>query len=124
MLDDLTGSPVLAKDRLLHGQYYIGRCRNATIARWNADDDRFYHWRERFGQDCVEIIIETINYPGDGPFDVFFPVMELPNPKFEIPFDGTKKAEFSGNRDDLYEHHVEMWNGLLSKFRTGKSKDS
>jgi hypothetical protein len=65
--DELTGRPILPKDQLVHGRFYKGRCRNATIARWNADEQRFYHWREKFGR----IFIETIGYPTDDErFDV------------------------------------------------------
>jgi len=56
------------------------------------------------------IYIETIKYPTDETdwfLDVFDVVQELPNPKFEIPFD--ENAEFQGNRDDLYEYTEEMW---------------
>jgi hypothetical protein len=60
--------PKIAKNDLKHGQYYKGRCRNATIARWNAEDERFYHWRQKFG--CR--FIETIKHPEDEKYyDVF-----------------------------------------------------
>src|SRR5450631_2903785 len=52
--------------------------------RWNADQQCFYHWRERF----EHMYIETIKYPTDemAPWwDIFNVVEELPNPKFEIP---------------------------------------
>ena len=81
-------------------------CRNACIARWNAEEQCFYHWREKFER----IYIETIKYPTDEVepwWDVFDVVEELPNPKVEIPFD--EDAEFQGNRDDLYEYTEEMW---------------
>ena len=90
----------------MHGRYYKGRCRNATIARWNADENCFYHWREKFGR----IYIETIKYPTDVVeplWDVFDVVEELPGCRFEIPFDA--EAAFAGNRNDLYEHAEEMW---------------
>ena len=37
-------------------------------------------------------------------FDV---VEDLPNPKFEIPFD--LEATLFGNRNDLYEYDSQMW---------------
>ena len=40
---------IIAKKDLKHGVYYYGTCRNASIARWNADDQLFYHWRNKFG---------------------------------------------------------------------------
>jgi len=63
----------------VHGGYYKGRCRNATVARWNAEEQCFYHWREKFGR----IYIETIKYPTDEQepwWDVFDVVEELCNP--------------------------------------------
>jgi uncharacterized protein (DUF433 family) len=104
--DEITGRPILPRDRLVHGRYYVGRCRNATVARWNADERCFFHWREKFGR----IFVETIKYPTDELepwWDVFDVVTELPNPKFEIPFD--EETVFTGQRDDLFEYHPEMW---------------
>jgi len=107
--DKITGRPILSKDKLVHGGYYKGRCRNATVARWNAEDQCFYHWREKFGR----IYIETIKYPTDEQepwWDVFDVVEELCNPKFEIPFD--EEAAFTANPDELFEHNEEMWTRL------------
>jgi hypothetical protein len=104
--DEFTGRPILPKNQLRHGAFYKGRCRNATVTRWNADENRFHHWREKFGR----IYIETIRYPTDEEeawWDVFDVVEELPNPKFDIPFD--HEAGFTGNRHDLYEFNAEMW---------------
>ncbi len=104
--DDWSGRPILPKDQLKHGLYYKGRCRNATIARWNAEENVFYHWRKKFDR----IYIQTIKYPTDEDepwWDIFFVVEDLPNPKFEIPFDA--EAAFTGNLDDLTEHNAEMW---------------
>jgi len=104
--DEITGRLILPKDRLVHGRLYKGRCRNATVCRWNSDDQCFYHWREKFGR----VYIETIKYPTDEAepwFDVFDVVEELPDPRFEIPFE--QEAVFTGNRDDLYEFNGEMW---------------
>jgi hypothetical protein len=47
--DDYTARIFLSKASLKHPAYYKGRCRNATIARWNKAEQRFYHWREKFG---------------------------------------------------------------------------
>ena len=93
--DEITGRPILPKDQLKHGRFYKGRCRNSTVARWNAEENCFYHWREKFGN----IFIETIKYPTDETepwWDVFDVVEELPKPKFEIPF--SRDATFSGHR--------------------------
>jgi uncharacterized protein (DUF433 family) len=104
--DEITGRPILAKEHLRDGAYYKGRCRNAMVARWNAKEQRFYHWREKFGR----IFVETIKYPtveSEPYWDVFDVVEELPNPKFEIPF--VSDAAFSGNPNDLMEYNEVMW---------------
>ena len=104
--DEFTGRPILAKEYLRDGAYYKGRCRNATVARWNADEQCFYHWRKKFDR----IYIQTIKYPTDETdwfLDVFEVVQELPNPRFEILFD--LDATFTGSLDDLIEYNVEMW---------------
>ncbi|MGD0670385.1 MAG: DUF433 domain-containing protein [Bryobacteraceae bacterium] len=104
--DEFTGRPILSKEALKEGHYYKGRCRNATTARWNAQENCFYYWQEKFGR----IFIETIRFPTDAEeawWDVFDVVEELPNPKVEIPFD--KEAVFCGNPDELYEYNIEMW---------------
>ena len=102
--DEHTGRAILPKTDLVDGTYYVGRCRNATIARWSAAHDSFFHWRIKFDR----IFVEDIKHPVDeNYFDVFRPVRELPTPKFEIPFDVW--ARFDGNVEDLQEHDHEMW---------------
>lgn len=60
--------PKIPKEQLVHGEYYFGRCRNANIARWNADKQLFYHWRTKF----TFTFIEAISCPEDeARFDVF-----------------------------------------------------
>lgn len=45
--------PVIPKAELEVGAYYKGRCRNATVARWNGKV--FIHWRFKFTQFLEEI---------------------------------------------------------------------
>jgi hypothetical protein len=102
--DERTGRALLQKPALVDGTYYVGRCRNATIARWSATHDCFFHWRIKFDR----VFVEEIKHPVDEAYyDVFRPVRELASPKFEIPFDAW--ARFDGNVDDLSEHDHEMW---------------
>jgi uncharacterized protein (DUF433 family) len=104
--DEITGRPVLPKNQLVHGKYYRGRCRHSTVARWNNDEQCFYHWREKI----TFVYMETIKYPTDEEepwWDCFDVVEELPVCKIDIPFDCD--AVFMGNRDDLFEFHEEMW---------------
>ena len=106
--DAITGRPTLPKSELRDRAYYKGRCRNATVARWNADEQLFYHWREKFGN----IFIETIKYPTDEEepwWDVFFVGEVLEAAKFEIPFD--HDAAFEGDPSDLDAFQDEMWLG-------------
>lgn len=75
--------PVIKKEDLKHGVYYIGRCRNATMARWNADEQQFYHFRTKFGHK----FIENIKCPEDEKvYDVFIAEEICDNPEYEIPF--------------------------------------
>ena len=61
-------TPIIKKENLIHGEYYEGRCRNANVARWNAETGFFYHWRNKFGNEYVE----AIHCPEDDEmFDVF-----------------------------------------------------
>jgi len=54
------------KSRLIPGEYYAGRCRNATVARW--DGKKFWYWRVKFGSR----FLESIHHPDDDQtFDVF-----------------------------------------------------
>jgi len=79
--------PIIPKNQLVHGAYYRGSCRNASIARWNREEQRFYHWRFKFGN----TFIETIKCPeDDGYYDVFIAEapIELPEVDKVIPFKG------------------------------------
>ncbi len=61
-------TPKIKKAELVHGAYYRGRCRNATIARWNGQAQFFVHWRAKYGMRYLE----TIHCPEDDDhYDVF-----------------------------------------------------
>ncbi|HET8688686.1 MAG TPA: hypothetical protein VFM18_18885 [Methanosarcina sp.] len=77
-------TPKIQKENLEHGAYYKGRCRNASIARWNGETELFYHWRTKFGQR----FIEEIRCPEDEQhYDVFVTEEKIePEEGFEIPF--------------------------------------
>lgn len=77
---------MIAKENLIDGAYYIGKCRNATCARWSTKHQKFFHWRSKYGQSFVE----TIKHPeDDAVYDVFKPLKMLgPNTRgtyTEIP---------------------------------------
>lgn len=79
----------ICKESLVHGTYYYGRCRNASIARWDGVKQVFVHWRQKFGA----IFLEEIHCREDElRFDVFDPWVRLedsfslnPIPISELP---------------------------------------
>jgi len=76
--------PVIPKADLVHGEYYWGRCRNASIARWNGDEQQFYYWRTKFGHKYIE----TIKAPEDEQrYDVFIAEHIVDFGTAEIPFE-------------------------------------
>lgn len=59
---------------LIHGAYYKGRCRNASVARWDNTCGVFIHWRTKFG----DRFLEEIRHPQDeNRYDVFIVEEEL-----------------------------------------------
>ncbi len=78
----------IKKEDLKHGHYYRGRCRNASVARWNAERQCFVHWRTKFGS----TFLEEIKCPEDEQYyDVFVTYEDLTEAHQtvkEIPLDG------------------------------------
>ena len=75
-------TPKIPKKDLIHGAYYKGRCRNSNEARWNAELEKFVHWRTKFGHTFTE---EICHPEDDKHFDVFV-VEAVCEPTKEIPF--------------------------------------
>lgn len=76
---------LLKKEQLEHGKYYIGACRNARVARWNAAEQTFRHVRHKFGN----VFEEDIPHPADcNGFDVFACVEETTPTTSEIVTEG------------------------------------
>lgn len=61
---------MIKKKDLVDGAYYLGKCRNATVARWHQANNKFYHNRTKFGQRFLEEINHFEDFQG---FDVFEP---------------------------------------------------
>jgi hypothetical protein len=102
--DEWTHRRLLPKAALRDGAYYVGRCRNASVARWNDRQQCFYHWRGKLGR----IYIKKIKHPVDeAEFDVFRVLEELTDPKFEIPFN--VRARFRGDQASLIEFNERVW---------------
>jgi hypothetical protein len=75
---------MIAKSELVHGFYYLGYCRNARIARWNAERNVFIYRRNIAGN----TILEEINHPEDtNEHDVFVPELLCDAPTKSIPLD-------------------------------------
>ncbi len=88
-------SPFLAKHTLIVGHYYVGKCRNANVARW--DGERFWHWRLKFGT----IFTESIQHREDEPyFDVFDPMAHVQEHEVaEIPMQETTLSKWQALSD-------------------------
>lgn len=73
---------LLKQSSFEHGKYYYGKCRNARVARYNTETNRFIYMREKFGR----VFPETIGHiENDDGFDIFEPCGEYLSPPFEIP---------------------------------------
>lgn len=74
----------IPKIDLEHGAYYSGHCRNASVARWDANNNCFVYWRKKFGHTFKE----EIRHPEDDKhFDVFVVESKLESVEYEIPLD-------------------------------------
>lgn len=74
----------MKKTEMEHGKYYRGRCRNATVARWNGEEGRFYHFRRKFGFTYVECINHEDDFDG---YDTFIVEAECEPTDPPIPFE-------------------------------------
>lgn len=73
---------VIPKADMAHGTYYKGFCRNARVARWDATNNLFVHWRSKFD----DVYLETILHADDGgSWDTFKPFRLLPTEAVEFP---------------------------------------
>jgi hypothetical protein len=61
---------MIAKEDLVDGALYEGRCRNATQARWDAKIGKFIYRRHKFGDWYKEEIEHPADFRG---YDVFVP---------------------------------------------------
>jgi len=72
--------PPLLKTQLIHGAYYRGNCRNASLARWNAETDRFSFLLDD------NSVAEIDHFEDDVGYDVFYPTMIEPTPQVIINY--------------------------------------
>jgi hypothetical protein len=80
-LQEACKAGVLLKRDLEHGKYYFGQCRNAHVARWDADRQCFTYIREKFDHRFPE----DIKHPeDDNGFDFFSPVCQVEPEEQEV----------------------------------------
>ncbi|UIS24677.1 hypothetical protein S21ZY_115 [Pseudomonas phage ZY21] len=73
---------LVPKSELKHGVYYAGECRNAGIARWDANKQVFVYWRGSMAGDWYT---EEINhFEDDDGCDLFLPET-VTEPERDIP---------------------------------------
>ena len=65
---------ILKKEELKDGKYYLGKCRNANVAKWDEQGKCFWYMRNKFGSTFPE----KINHlQDDNRFDLFVPLKEV-----------------------------------------------
>ena len=74
----------ILKNELKNGAYYKGICRNASVARWNAETGKFVHHRAKFGHTFLE---EICHPEDDMKYDVFYPEREMHIDEVENPIE-------------------------------------
>ena len=73
-LEEAVSKGMVPKSDLQDCSYYVGLCRNAPVAKWDARGGCFWYLRTKFG----DTFAEKINHPEDANgFDVFVPTMRL-----------------------------------------------
>ena len=65
---------MIAKKDLVDGAIYLGHCRNAGYAQWNAGLGKFEYIRHKFG---CEFIDEIEHPEDDRGYDIFVPILKL-----------------------------------------------
>jgi len=64
----------ISKSELVDCAQYLGVCRNAYVAKWLADKNKFVYLRTKFGKTFAE----EINHPEDDDgYDLFIPYEKL-----------------------------------------------
>lgn len=64
---------MIPRNQLQDGIRYVGYCRNASVATWNAEQGKFVYDRHKFGSVFKE---EIVHPEDDEGFDIFVPVKE------------------------------------------------
>lgn len=70
---------VIRKSELKIGEYYFGKCRNASVAKWNGE--KFIYRRLKFGHWSND---EINHLHDDNGYDVFIPIDKVVPKEYEI----------------------------------------
>jgi len=74
VLKTLIRCGAIPKNKLIDGKEYIGNCRNASKATWDAKRNVFVYMRNKFGS----VFPEDINhFEDDNGYDLFVPIKEI-----------------------------------------------
>ena len=72
---------LIPKRELVHKQWYLGTCRNASQARWNAETQKFEYLRTKFGW----TFWDEIEHPEDDcGYDLFFATTAISEPPHRL----------------------------------------
>jgi len=74
---------MLRKSDLEDGSYYRGYCRNATVAQWSAEQNRFFYMRQKFDRRFCD---RAAHPEDDYGFDIFVPLEKVTPKEDEIIF--------------------------------------
>jgi len=67
----LIGAGAIMKKDLIDGEFYIGEHRNCTLAKWNADENKFIYKRYKFGATFDDY---CNHFEDDDGFALFVPI--------------------------------------------------
>jgi hypothetical protein len=70
----------IPKGLLKDGAYYLGDHRNATVALWCAEKNRFEYWRTKF---TARYIDDCNHFEDDDGYALFVPIKEATQEQFE-----------------------------------------
>mgnify|MGYP003526028148 FL=1 len=71
---------LIPKHELVHGQWYLGACRNASMAVWDSASQKFFYRRTKFGS----TFWDEIEHPEDDRgYDLFFATTAINEPQGE-----------------------------------------
>lgn len=73
-LAEASAAGLILKKDLQDGKYYYGRCRNASVAMWDATNGVFWYIRHKWGSSFKEDIYHPEDDDG---FDLFIPTEEV-----------------------------------------------